>query len=558
MSKTNKPTKPTEFKDERWKKFPKRKLKDKYQVSDYGRVMNISTQNILKPGMRANYHSYGFSIGEQKKAYKIHRIVAKAFVKNEKPEEYDVVNHLDGCKLNNYYKNLEWGDTSKNNKHAFDTGLVKSFARRVGQYLNGKFIKEYPTVSAAAAEMECDTSRISETCRGRRKDFGGYQWKYLDKDTQNVTIDNPAKEGYRKIDGFKNYWINAEGNIYSTHSKKLMRYQPTSEDRLSIQLSVEGKTKTFLVHRLVAQYFVEKFDDNDNSVGHHDKNYTNNRADNLYWLFVPGVEPIESKFIEPVDKVKKSVRSIGSKIASRIGSVKADKTSHKKTSNTKADKTTKSTGKKTSNIKADKTTKSTDKKPSNTKADKTIDKKTTKSTDKKTSNIKADKTSDKKTTKSTDKKTSNIKADKTSDKKTSNIKADKTSDKKTNRNSGSKISNVKVSKCTDKKTSNIKADKTSNKKTTKSTNNKRNSPDIDDSDIDVIDIDDSESSEQLIKNKRNTKGKSATTKNKRTNDSDDSDSESSDHFIKSKHNTKNKSVPIKNKRTNNNKRTIDA
>jgi hypothetical protein len=53
----------------------------------------------------------------------IHRLVALAWVPNPDPDEYTVVNHKDGNKLNNHKKNLEWTTHAKNIQHAYDNGL---------------------------------------------------------------------------------------------------------------------------------------------------------------------------------------------------------------------------------------------------------------------------------------------------------------------------------------------------------------------------------------------------------------------------------------------------
>lgn len=55
------------------------------------------------------------------KTYSVHRIIAEAFCPN--PNEFPVVNHIDGNKGNCSPSNLEWCTSSINTKHAFDTGL---------------------------------------------------------------------------------------------------------------------------------------------------------------------------------------------------------------------------------------------------------------------------------------------------------------------------------------------------------------------------------------------------------------------------------------------------
>lgn len=54
----------------------------------------------------------------------VHRIVAEAFVE---PHYGEVVNHKDGCKLNNKANNLEWCAPKDNVKHAHDTKLIDHY-----------------------------------------------------------------------------------------------------------------------------------------------------------------------------------------------------------------------------------------------------------------------------------------------------------------------------------------------------------------------------------------------------------------------------------------------
>ena len=55
----------------------------------------------------------------------ISRLVALAWVPNPKPEEYNVVMHLDNNPLNNYYKNLKWGTQGMNIQQAVCEGRFR-------------------------------------------------------------------------------------------------------------------------------------------------------------------------------------------------------------------------------------------------------------------------------------------------------------------------------------------------------------------------------------------------------------------------------------------------
>jgi hypothetical protein len=92
--------------------------KNDYLVFRDGRVFSKRSGRFLKP--RIHTHGYLRLQIQQKDEY-IHRIVATCFI--EKPPDHNEVNHLDGNKKNNQVDNLEWCTRSRNNKHAFETGL---------------------------------------------------------------------------------------------------------------------------------------------------------------------------------------------------------------------------------------------------------------------------------------------------------------------------------------------------------------------------------------------------------------------------------------------------
>ena len=103
-----------------------------YQVSSMGRVRSITrcvntqkSYRIYKSKIlstKGNINGYP-AVNINGKAIKVHRLVAKHFVKN--PEKHNIINHIDGVKTNNKSYNLEWCTHSHNIKHAYRIGLSK-------------------------------------------------------------------------------------------------------------------------------------------------------------------------------------------------------------------------------------------------------------------------------------------------------------------------------------------------------------------------------------------------------------------------------------------------
>ena len=80
--------------------------------------------NVMYGGLDSDgYHNVTLSVDGEKKTFKIHRLVANAFIPNR--EMLPEVNHKDGNKLNNTIDNLEWVTTEDNIKHSYETGLQK-------------------------------------------------------------------------------------------------------------------------------------------------------------------------------------------------------------------------------------------------------------------------------------------------------------------------------------------------------------------------------------------------------------------------------------------------
>lgn len=98
-----------------------------YQISNFGKVLSLSYRDKGYSKIRisqtdvSGYSVIDLHLNKKRKNFKIHRLVAIAFILN--PENKPQINHKDGDKLNNYICNLEWCTASDNIYHAYRNGL---------------------------------------------------------------------------------------------------------------------------------------------------------------------------------------------------------------------------------------------------------------------------------------------------------------------------------------------------------------------------------------------------------------------------------------------------
>lgn len=100
-------------------------------------------------------------------------------------------------------------------------------------------------------------------------------------------IEQLCGEVWKEITQNKAYSISNYGRIkrkYKTTEERLLKPYKNKGGYLRVDILTEGKRKTYLVHRLVAQEFVEAGSPEQNTVDHIDGDKTNNRADNLQYL----------------------------------------------------------------------------------------------------------------------------------------------------------------------------------------------------------------------------------------------------------------------------------
>lgn len=159
------------------------------EVSDCGRVKsNLRDGRILKPTRdKKGYLRLHVTIKRKRHSFKVHRLVAQAFVPN--PESKPQVNHIDGNKENNSASNLEWVTNKENAHHAIKTGLfdsVREGAMRENESRKKRIVATEiatgdKTVynSISEAERAIGTRHITDVLKGKRNKAAGYSFEYV-------------------------------------------------------------------------------------------------------------------------------------------------------------------------------------------------------------------------------------------------------------------------------------------------------------------------------------------------------------------------------------------
>lgn len=198
----------------------------KYDIYEDGRCFSHYSNKFLTPQMSNKYPTYNLTIeGKKKKTY-VHRMVAETFL--PRPEEKNIVNHIDGDTHNFHVSNLEWATAAENSKHACASGLTPR-----GSQIANRFIENLPD------------------------------------------------EEWRVVANYSQYVVSNKGRIMNIFTKRLLKPAVKPAGYLQVHLWKNGKGATKDIHQIVYQSFFPGENLEGYVINHIDGNKQNNTLDNL-------------------------------------------------------------------------------------------------------------------------------------------------------------------------------------------------------------------------------------------------------------------------------------
>jgi hypothetical protein len=260
-----------------------------YRVSNLGNIKNIVTNKVLKNNNKCGYLNISLNSNIKKKScFKVHRLVALAFIPN--PENKSDVNHKDKNKANNNLENLEWMTRKENNIHRFIGVKITTNKNKPVlkiDKITNEVLEKYNSIELAGIWLF--ENNYTETAHNGRNAVGncltgmsklayGFKWEFENKNEdlegeiwKEVVIENVDTKGRKCYVSNLGRFKNSSGIIkdnYKVHND---------------YIKVFAYHKIYALHRLIALAFIEN-PENKEQVNHKDGVKLNNRLDNLEWV----------------------------------------------------------------------------------------------------------------------------------------------------------------------------------------------------------------------------------------------------------------------------------
>lgn len=187
-----------------------------YEVSNTGKVRSFDRQvwngkayynkkgrELTLTKTSTGYWKIDLTKDKTKKSYKVHRLVAAAFIPIV--EGKTLINHIDGDPLNNNVANLEWCTQSENMKHAAEMQLIpNNFNLHIDEIIDD-YLTNHKTFRELSEKYQCSATSIIKLFKER-----GIKTRNISEAKNKYKIDkqeliNDFKAGKRNVDLAKKY-----------------------------------------------------------------------------------------------------------------------------------------------------------------------------------------------------------------------------------------------------------------------------------------------------------------------------------------------------------------
>lgn len=152
----------------------------KYEVSSFGNIRHKKNKNNLSQNLVFWYVHQTLSDNWYPKRFRLHRLIAKAFIPN--PEKKPYVNHINWIKNDNRVENLEWVTASENNIHSHKELKQKTNSwqpKTISQYdKEWNLITTFKSVAEAGRQLNISHQQISNSLVMKQKTCHGFIFKY--------------------------------------------------------------------------------------------------------------------------------------------------------------------------------------------------------------------------------------------------------------------------------------------------------------------------------------------------------------------------------------------
>lgn len=217
-----------------------------YQISNFGRVKSSDRvmphkahgtwrikarilKQFLAGPVGSQYKSVFLHQGNGKQnIFRVHRLVAIAFIPN--PDGKEQVNHIDGCKTNNYVSNLEWVTALENTAHAWKNGLCNNVIEAKSRpVINVDTGERFSSLKEAANKHGVTGSAIMRACQGKCTQSAGFRWQYTEDYDAGLPLRKTENKNYTAV---KQYDLKT-GNL-------VKEYPSIQEATLAVGACVSG------------------------------------------------------------------------------------------------------------------------------------------------------------------------------------------------------------------------------------------------------------------------------------------------------------------------------